>query len=201
LLRQGDLLKPEDKQQALEDIATESQRLQAVIENLLILTRIDASKSLDFEPVSVRQALADQLALFSRRKPDRRIDLRVEGESHDVCGQPGLLAMVIQNLIENADKYSAPDTAIEIALRTRGDEIELRVRDHGIGIEEADLPNLFTPFYRSDAAKTYTGGMGLGLAVSKRIVEAHSGRIWGKGCPSGGSEFGFALPLLKSPVK
>lgn len=106
--------------------------------------------------------------------------------------------MLLDNLITNAHKYSPPGEQIEVNLRANdGGEVEVTVRDHGIGIDEAALPELFTPFYRAYSAKQFAPGMGLGLAVCKRIVDAHGGRTWAHSRPEGGSDFSFALPAIE----
>jgi signal transduction histidine kinase len=106
--------------------------------------------------------------------------------------------MVLENLINNADKYSPPDGAIEVSATTDEQAMLLiRVRDQGIGIADKDRENLFAPFYRSDNARQYASGMGLGLAVCKRIVEAHGGEIWIEHRPEGGTDFVFSLPRVR----
>jgi PAS domain S-box-containing protein len=202
LLRQGDLLEREDRLQALQDIATEGEKLQKVIENLLLLTRIEASHALAIEPLSIDDIVTEQVESFLHRNPTRRIDVFTETELAVVNGQRMLIAMVIENLISNADKYSPPETTIEISLgdNLRG-EVEITVSDHGIGIDESELPEVFTPFYRAGMAREYAPGMGLGLAVCKRIVEVHGGRIWASRRTDGGSDFTFTIPSNGSPVR
>jgi two-component system, OmpR family, sensor histidine kinase KdpD len=105
------------------------------------------------------------------------------------------MAMVVENLVANADKYSRPATTIEIYMRrNHTGEAEVTVSDHGIGIDESELPELFTPFYRAGTAREYATGMGLGLAVCKRIVEVHGGHIWATRRTDGGSDFTFTVP-------
>jgi PAS domain S-box-containing protein len=195
LLRQGDLLEREDRLQALQDIATEGEKLQTVIENLLLLTRIEASNGLDFEPLRFNDIVTEQVGSFLHRNRTRRIEVSTEKDLDVVNGQRMLIAMVIENLISNADKYSPPETTIEISLGTNHEgEVEITVSDHGIGIDESELPELFTPFYRAGMAREYASGMGLGLAVCKRIVEVHGGRIWATTRRDGGSDFTFNIP-------
>jgi two-component system sensor histidine kinase KdpD len=144
------------------------------------------------------QALvSEQVESFRRKMPARNVELTHDGSADLVDAQPTLIALVIENLINNAAKYSPADTPIEVTLRAdKQNEIEVRVRDQGIGVNESELSNLFTPFYRTAAAKGYATGMGLGLAVCKRIVEAHRGRIWANRRPEGGSDFILALPRI-----
>jgi PAS domain S-box-containing protein len=195
LLRQGDQLEQADRLQALQDIATEAEKLQKVIENLLLLTRIEASHGLTFEPLSFDDIVTEQVESFSHRNLTRGIDVTTDTSLPRVNGQRMLIAMVIENLISNADKYSPPEETIEICIRSSHEgEVEITVSDHGIGIDESELPDLFTPFYRAGTAREYATGMGLGLAVCKRIVEVHGGRIWATRRSDGGSDFRFTIP-------
>jgi K+-sensing histidine kinase KdpD len=196
LLRRQDRLSEEQRSQALQDIATEGQKLQGVVENLLLLTRIEASGALELKELSLADVVTDSVESLARRNPGRSVRLHEELGDKTVRGQAALLTMVVDNLLLNADKYSPRDAAIEVWLRSPANaEVEVQVRDSGIGIESAEAPGLFTPFFRTSAAKDYAPGMGLGLAVCKRIIEAHGGRIWYAGRVEGGSDFSFALPL------
>ena len=199
LLRRGDLLNAEARTQALSDIATEGEKLQRVIENLLMLTRMEATGGLDLQPFSLSELLAESVHVFARQNPSRRVVLPPEDAPLMVEGQRDLLAIVTANLIGNAHKYSPDGEPIEVLLRTKeSGEVEVRVRDHGIGVDETEMPNLFVPFYRTGAARRYAAGMGLGLAVCKRIIQAHAGRIWAERRPEGGTDFVFTLPLAEA---
>jgi signal transduction histidine kinase len=109
-------------------------------------------------------------------------------------GQQTLISLVVQNLLANAEKYSPPETAIQVSLRRNEAGLpEVSIRDNGIGMEPDDLEEIFTPFYRSQRARAIAKGMGIGLAVCKRIVEAHGGTIEVNSQPDQGSEFIFSL--------
>ncbi len=195
LLKRADLIDEEDKAQALEDIGSEGQKLQRVIENLLLLTRMEASNGPDFRRLSLRDQVSAAIESFARHNPTRPITLSGDGTPGAVNAEETLLAMVLDNLISNADKYSPAGSPIDIRLRTlESGEVEVCVRDSGIGIAAADEGQLFTPFFRSASAKQFASGMGLGLSVCRRIVEAHGGQIWATSRREGGSEFGFHLP-------
>jgi two-component system sensor histidine kinase KdpD len=165
---------------------------------LLLLTRIESSGP-ELRPISLQDVIAGQVEAFARRSPGRPINVLDEGDRDMINGQETLIAMLVENLISNADKYSPPASPIEVLLRTSDEhEAEVHVRDNGIGVSETELPNLFTPFYRTTTARKYARGMGLGLAVCKRIVEAHGGRIWVTRRPEGGSDFAFSMPLSET---
>jgi signal transduction histidine kinase len=108
--------------------------------------------------------------------------------------------LVIENLISNADKYSKPGVPIEISIRQSTESaLELCVRDHGIGLTDSEVDEVFSPFYRSELGRSIATGMGMGLAASKRIVEAHRGTIRAETRPEGGCDFMFTLPLTADP--
>jgi signal transduction histidine kinase len=102
---------------------------------------------------------------------------------------------VLANLIENAEKYSPLQEAIEVELRREGDEVTVRVLDRGAGLTEDEVEHVFEAFYRSPRLARGSSGMGIGLSVCKRLVEEQDGRIWALPRPGGGSEFGFSLPV------
>ncbi|MEX1194029.1 MAG: PAS domain-containing sensor histidine kinase [Dehalococcoidia bacterium] len=194
ILRRGGTLPQDDRDQALLDVANESQKLQRIIENLLLLARMDADEPLDSEPIRLGQLITQAVASFQRRHP-RRVNVSAEGDVPIVLGQNTMLSLVIDNLLSNAAKYSPTEAPIDITVRSDGgDDVKVIVSDCGIGLEPEEAENIFTPFYRSPKAKTQAKGIGLGLAVCKRIVEAHGGQIRADSRPEGGCDFMFSLP-------
>jgi signal transduction histidine kinase len=113
------------------------------------------------------------------------------------------MRQVLQNLLENAVKYSPNGGSVTVRVRAEGGEAHLSVSDEGIGIPESSLPAIFERFNRGALTSDRTiGGMGLGLFLSKRIVDGHQGRIWAESTPGVGSTFHVALPLTveRSPA-
>jgi len=193
LMRRDEHLPPEDKKQAYADIVSESSKLQSIIENLLLITRLEAgqveSESIDLAPI-VESVIAE----LQKQNPERVVRFANDKDVPPVNGQLTLITLVLRNLLTNADKYSPPDTPIEVSLRRNEAGFpQVSVRDHGIGMDEAELGQIFTPFFRTQRAKTTAKGMGLGLAVCKRIVEAHGGTISAHSQPDKGSQFVFTL--------
>ena len=195
LLRRGAMLQESDKQQALVDIVSETERLQRIIENLLVLSRMEAGRELDPEPLHMPRVVAEAVESFKRHSFGREVSVAVEGEVPVANAEPTLISHVLENLLSNATKYSPAGTPIEVVVTANElGEPMVCVRDHGIGFTAEDEAQLFTPFYRSKAAAAKAGGMGIGLAVCRRILEVQGGTIEAKTRPEGGAEFCFTLP-------
>jgi PAS domain S-box-containing protein len=197
LSRRAQLLSDEDKSQALADIVSAGEKLQRIIENLLLLTRMEAGAVEALEPVLPSAAIAAAVESFRERAPSRHIAVALEPGLPIVSGQPALLSLVLENLLGNADRYSPPEAPIMMLARQNdAGQVEICVRDFGLGLEQTEIEKVFTPFYRSARVRALTKGMGLGLAVSKRAIEAQHGRIWAVNRPDGGSDFVFSLQVL-----
>jgi signal transduction histidine kinase len=108
------------------------------------------------------------------------------------------LALLVENLLTNAEKYSQPDSPIDVDITATDDEVAVAIRDRGIGFGEEPPEALFEPFYRSREAREAASGLGIGLALCKRITTALHGRIWAEPRDGGGAEIGFALPIVNT---
>lgn len=158
-------------------IGKEAQRMQALVEDLMSLSRIEAVKHQQpTEPVDL--VAVARLCVGEVQAPDR-VSLSTNVESANVLGDSGQLAQVVRNLIENAFKYGSPDGHVWVALEEgQTGWISLSVRDEGEGIAPEHMPRLTERFYRADAARSrQAGGTGLGLSIVKHIVERHRGRF------------------------
>jgi heavy metal sensor kinase len=180
----------EELRSVLVDSIEEFDRLSRLTDDLLLLARADSGrKFLNREPVAFHVAVQDMVDLFAPLAQDRRVNLTCNTLAPvQLNADGGRLRQVLSNLLDNAIKYTPAGGSIAVDLVQTDGVAELRVNDTGIGIPEADLPKIFDRFYRVDAARTRsTGGVGLGLAICRTIVEAHGGRIdlqsiEGKGC-------------------
>lgn len=199
LLHREERLTAEDRHQALTDITFEAERLQRIIENLLILTRAEAQHDFELEFVKLERLAEAAVKSFRRRSPGREITFRAEPGLPPVIGEGTITAMVLENLLSNADKYSPAGTGVEVVIEHCPAAVAVHVLDRGMGLTAKDEESIFDPFYRSSAAREKAGGMGLGLAVCRKVMEVQGGSISGRPRPGGGADFCFTLPTAADP--
>lgn len=180
----------------IDRIRAATRRMAGLIDDLLALSRISRTRPV-VEPVSLTGICVNLAAALRQREPDR--DLRFEvAEAMEVVGDRGLLTIAIQNLLENAAKYTrhSEPAIIEIDLIPSEDGPGfqvLRVRDNGAGFDMRYQDQLFAPFRRLHSDAEFPG-TGIGLATVQRVATVHGGRVWGIGAPGAGAEFFLALP-------
>jgi two-component system phosphate regulon sensor histidine kinase PhoR len=190
---------PAANRRFLEIVARQADRLAAIIDDLLSLSRIEQSEgkgNLPLEPTRLADVIAAVIADCGPRAADRSIRLETrcaEGLVADV--NPPLLEQALINLVDNAIKYSDPGAGVWIAVEQADAGLVVRVSDEGCGIEAEHLPRLFERFYRVDKARSRKlGGTGLGLSIVKHIVQAHGGTVAVESEPGVGSTFTIRLP-------
>ncbi len=204
LFRQGAVRDPEQVAGAMRRIEDEATRMGGLVEDLLLLTRLDTPRSVELGTVDLTVLAADAVQDARALDPDREIRLLpVSGqlESTLVAGDEERLRQVVTNLLANAIHHTPSGTPIELAVgRREGDRAVLEVRDHGHGVPEEDATQVFERFYRSDPsrARGRGGGNGLGLAIVAAIVTSHDGRVGVAPTPGGGATFVVELPTASS---
>lgn len=172
---------------SLAEIAVDLTELETILDDILSTMRFEIAQGnanagmvpLRKERISARAVVDAAIERQHSRHPTREVAANVDEDVPQIDGDPMLLRRVLDNLLENSHKYT-PDPKAITHVRVRGHEtaIEIEVSDRGIGIAPDDLPRVFTAFFRSDRSRSReTGGVGLGLALAKRIVEAHGGNI------------------------
>lgn len=180
------------------DIEAEADRLYRLVEDLLVLSRTEhQSLVVAPEPVLV-QHLVERIALAERRVwPDLALTTDVPAGLPPVASDPTYLEQVLRNLIGNAAKYSEPGRlAVEVRALVVGETVEIRVLDRGVGFPADQAERLFDVFYRNPDTKKLRPGAGIGLYVTRALVEAMGGRVWARPREGGGSEFGFSVPIV-----
>ena len=198
LLAQADKrggLRPEDRQQLLDDVRAQMDELTNLIGDLTELAR-DTPQIRNAELIELSNVVEDALIKVRRRAPNLEWDVSIE--PFPVWGDERLLGRAVTNLLDNAAKYSVPEDAPTdgrtVGLVTvRLQDGVLTVTDSGPGIAEADLPHVFERFYRSSEARSRPGS-GLGLAIVKHAAEQHGGMIYARNAPGAGAQFTLWLP-------
>ncbi len=186
--------------QALASITVDWGDLERLVEDVLATARLDFGASstggplLRTDEVDLK-AMADAVTVrYQIVYPEETLYTEVDENLPSVLADGGLLKRVLDNLIDNARKYSEPGNPVWLRMRPDGDGVVLEVEDHGMGIAEADLPHIFTPFFRADRSRNRkTGGVGLGLALVRRIVTAHGGKVDVRSAVGKGSTFRVSL--------
>jgi len=200
------VLSEEDRKQAMEDIEVESERLQQIIENLLVLARFEREGLREVKGIEVRERIDEIVSDFRRRRPARPVSLAFASDNSNPLGRSSqnsriaandvYVEIVLKNLLSNADKYSPQGAQIDVHVETVRDKVWTTVADRGRGLTPEDIDRIFEPFDRG-SYQGHTEGLGIGLAVCKRIVSALGGVM--QAAPrrdgQGGSEFSFGLPL------
>ncbi|MBV8759865.1 MAG: HAMP domain-containing histidine kinase [Deltaproteobacteria bacterium] len=168
---------------SLGEIAVDVAELEVIVNDILMALRYDTSRGatmpLRKQPTPPETIVTAAAERMRSRHPERKLDVAIASELPVIDVDPVLFRRVIDNLLDNAHKYT-PDTeaAIVLAARPVKGGVEFEVADRGIGIATAELPNVYNPFFRAERSRAReTGGVGLGLTLAKRIVEAHGGTI------------------------
>jgi K+-sensing histidine kinase KdpD len=192
-----DTLEPAQVRRQLGVIREESDRLARMVENLLEATRIQSgAMKLRPEPLAIGKLIQHVVKKMATVHKSRKVTASVEKDLPPVLGDWDRLEEVLTNLIDNANKYSPEAGAIQVTALSRSGEVIVRVEDEGSGVPEIERDRIFDRFARLESGQIRQAkGAGLGLFISKSIVEAHGGRIWVESAPSGGARFAFSLPV------
>jgi len=184
-----------DLAEVADDIQQEAVRMQALVENMLVLPRIELGLAGDLEPILLQRELPGVIAAARKRNRGHPIEIVVADEVSPVVADASYVAQIVENLVSNAAKYTAAGTPIEVQVSQSAEEVSVRVLDRGDGVAAEDIERLFDPYYRGPEQTRTSTGLGLGLRVCRRLVEAQGGRIWAVNRDGGGLEVGFALPI------
>ncbi len=198
-LHRGSVDKPEETERFLGIIQKHVDRLSSIIEDLLSLSRIeqeDERQAIQFETGLIKDIFRSAVQICRSKAEEKNIDIKITcAESLGAAFDPMLLEQAVVNLLDNALKYSEPDSAIKLTATSGVTDVRIIVEDQGIGIAKKHLPRLFERFYRVDKARSRKlGGTGLGLAIVKHIAQAHGGRVTVQSTPGKGSTFTILLP-------
>ncbi|NOK36382.1 HAMP domain-containing histidine kinase [Corallococcus exercitus] len=187
----------------LPDITEDLSELERLVSDVLTTSRLELVTDgasggvppLRLERVDANALVDKAAARFRSARPKHRLEVQVDGALPALEADPVLLRRVLDNLLDNAGKYSEPGTTVKLHARAEGDGVQVEIRDQGIGIESEDLARVGTPFFRTDRSRARTtGGVGLGLALVRRILDAHHGQLTLESQPGQGTTARVVLP-------
>jgi heavy metal sensor kinase len=187
--------------EVLDETLAEVNRMAEMVDSLLMLARADEGRApLHLEPLDLRELLGEisETAGILGEQAGVEVKMRIPDQPQVLAADHARVRQLLMNLLTNAIKYTPAGGSVEIESRVRDGEVTLSVRDTGIGIAPGDLPHIFDRFWRADPARSRTGqrpGVGLGLAISKWIAEAHGGNITVQSRPGRGTTFLVRLPM------
>jgi two-component system sensor histidine kinase KdpD len=195
LLEMGTLGKTESELAELID--EESVNLNQLCTRLLQTAKLEASSvALRTEPVIVSRLVKDVLEDLSGTLKEHPIELSIDEQETPLQGDRELLTMILTQYLDNAAKYSAPDTPIDIAVRESNSELLLSVHNQGPLIQMQDREKIFERFYRGSEAKEHAAGSGVGLSIVKKAAEAHRGHVWVTSAEQDGTTFFLSIPKI-----
>ncbi len=198
-LLDGAMKDPNEARRFLEIVSRQSDRLNAIIEDLLSLSRIEQESERSevvLERGDVLEAVRAATMMCQDKAAKKNVSIKIERDDEIFARiNPPLLEQALVNLIDNAIKYSDENKSVFVEIKKSESEIVVGVRDEGCGIPKEHLPRLFERFYRVDKARSrQLGGTGLGLAIVKHIAQAHRGKVSVDSEPGSGSRFNIHLP-------
>lgn len=198
-LKDGALDDRENALQFLDIISRQTSRLSSIIEDLLALSRIEReneAQEVELAENFISPVLSAACNTVKTLAEKKSIALVISSpESLKAMLNPRLLEQAVMNLVDNAVKYSEPDSKVEISAISENGNIQIKVKDYGCGIEKEHHDRLFERFYRVDKARSRKlGGTGLGLAIVKHIVQSHHGSVTVESAPGKGSTFTITIP-------
>jgi signal transduction histidine kinase len=185
----------EDTCELLDDVLHESDHMNCLVEDLLLLSRLDAGKiEVQRQPIVLAELLADTRRQVGRLAEEKQITLQVHETAGQVLGDPTHLRQVLLILLDNAIHHTATDGTITISTSENGQSVDICVSDTGSGIAAEHLPHIFERFYRPDSTRTQQrSGAGLGLSIAKALVEAQQGSITAESEPGQGTRMHVKL--------
>ncbi|MGI5291770.1 HAMP domain-containing sensor histidine kinase [Nonomuraea polychroma] len=201
LYRLGEERDPEEAVRLLSRIEGQAARMGLLVEDMLLLARLDQRRALDMRPLDLLSLAATTVIDAQTLAPDRRIELvRLFGGDGDVVviGDEPRLGQVLGNLVTNALTHTPPGTAFQVRVGVDGDQAVVEVADEGPGFSPEVAERVFERFYRADPARS-AGGSGLGLSIAATLVEAHGGIVTAESEPGKGALFRVILPVGAGP--
>jgi two-component system OmpR family sensor kinase len=197
LFARGAASRPDDLERSMDGISRESERMSVLVEDLLLLARLDEGRPLEHEQVELDEVVREAVETARAVDPERQLD--VELEPIRVIGDRDRLRQVIDNLLANVRAHTPPGAPARVTLLRVAEMAELEVADTGPGMDEDALARVFERFFRADPSRARaSGGAGLGLSIVSAVAEAHGGTVTATAAVGEGATFRVTLPLAPS---
>jgi two-component system OmpR family sensor kinase len=194
LFGRGAASRPEDLERSMSGITREAERMSLLVDDLLLLARLDEGRPLERQPVDLAAVVREAVDAARVVEPARPIELSVEPAT--VTGDEARLRQVFDNLLANARTHTPAEMPVSVELRRVDGRAELTVADRGPGLTQDQAARVFERFYRADSSRARaSGGAGLGLSIVAAVIEAHGGTAEARPTPGGGATFVITLPL------
>ena len=194
LFTRGAADRPDDLARSMSGISREAERMSVLVDDLLLLARLDEGRPLEREPVELADVVGEAVDAARAVEPGRPITVSLEPAT--VTGDRDRLRQIVDNLLANVRAHTAPDTAVQVTLAHVDGTAEISVADSGPGLTEEQASHVFERFYRADESRARaSGGVGLGLAIVSAVAHAHGGDVSARSAPGEGATFSIVLPL------
>jgi two-component system, OmpR family, sensor kinase len=194
LFGRGAATHPDDLERSMSGIVREAERMSLLVDDLLLLARLDEGRPLERKPVDLAAVVGESVDAARVVEPGRSIESSLEPAT--VTGDEVRLRQVFDNLLANARAHTPPDAPVSVQLRRVGGRAEVTVADRGPGFTEEEAARVFERFYRADESRARSsGGAGLGLSIVAAVTKAHGGTVEARPTPGGGATFVITLPL------
>ncbi len=197
LFGRGASQRPADLERSMKGISRESERMSLLVDDLLLLARLDDGRPLERVPVELDDLVGEAVETAHAVEPERPIALR--SEPAVVMGDRVRLRQIVDNLLANVRAHTPPETPVTVSLERVPGSAVIEVSDDGPGLDEEHLAHVFERFYRADASRARaSGGVGLGLSIVAAVAEAHGGSVSARSEAGAGAIFTIALPLAET---
>ena len=194
LFGRGAAKRPDDLERSMSGISRESERMSVLVDDLLLLARLDEGRPLERAPVDLAEIAGD--AVDAARVVDHDRPIEASLEPAVVMGDRDRLRQVVDNLLSNVRSHTPPGTGVRVGVRRAGGSAELTVSDTGPGLTEEEAEHVFERFYRVDSSRARaSGGVGLGLSIVAAVAHAHGGEATAHPAAGGGAMFVVAIPV------